>query len=76
MHSTAFFKTKTSTTLPRLNSIKKYANIKNMSSPNFDMNNFELVEFFELSFEALDRLYKTDRPRVVGAVLNNSFPKG
>ena len=33
-------------------------------------------QIFKSSFDALDRLYSPDRPRVVGAVLNNSFQKG
>ena len=28
------------------------------------------------SLDALDKLYRPDRPRVVGGVLNNSFQKG
>ena len=40
------------------------------------MTNFELVKFKKSSFDAFDRLYRPDRPRVVGAVLNNSFPRG
>ena len=36
----------------------------------------EIVISFKSSVEALDRLYRPDRPRVVGVGLNNSFQKG
>ena len=36
-------------------------------------NSFELFNFLKSSLDALDRLYRPDRPRVVGAVSNNSF---
>ena len=50
--------------------------IKNISSPNSDINIFELFNFFKSSFDALDRLYRPDQPRAVEAVLNNSFQTG
>ena len=37
---------------------------------------FENNNFFKSSFDALDGLYSPDQPRVVEAVLNNSFEKG
>ena len=33
----------------------------------------ELFKILKSSLDALDRLYRPDRPRAVGAVLNNSF---
>ena len=46
------------------------------SQSGFNLFVSEIQYFLKSSFDALDRLYKTDRPRVVGAVLNNSFQKG
>ena len=34
--------------------------MQKISSPNSDMNMLELFDFSKLSFDALDRLYKTD----------------
>ena len=70
MPSAKFFQTKTSKTLLRLNSVKKYTKIQKISSPNSDMNIFTSFVFLKSSFDALDRLYRPDRPRVVGAVLD------
>ena len=41
-----------------------------------DRKFFELFKILKSSFDALDRLYRPDRPRVVEAVLDNSFQKG
>ena len=43
---------------------------------NRDRKFFELFKILKSSFDALDRLYRPDRPRVVEAVLDNSFQKG
>ena len=42
---------------------------------NRDRKFFELFQILKSSFDALDRLYRPDRPRVVEAVLDNSFQK-
>ena len=36
---------------------------------------FEKNNFLKSSFDVLDGLYRPDRPRVVGAILNKSFKK-
>ena len=43
---------------------------------NRDRIVFELSKILQAIFDALDRLYRPDRPRVVEAVSNNSLQKG
>ena len=43
---------------------------------NRDRKFFELFKILKSKFDALDRLYRPERPRVVEAVLDNSFQQG
>ena len=51
-------------------------NKDNRDFPKSIPNIFELLKILESSLDALDRLYRADGPRVVEAVVNNSFQKG
>ena len=44
--------------------------------PDPDVQKIELFKILKSSLDALHTLYRPDRPRVVEAVLNNSFQKG
>ena len=54
---------------------KNNADIQKMTSrdPDVKVSSFQISKS---SLDALDRLYRADRPRVVEAVLNNSFQRG
>ena len=54
---------------------KNNADIQKMTSQDPDVKVSNFSKFLESSLDALDRLYRPDRPRVVEAVSNNSFQK-